>query len=363
MPGIFISYRREDAPGHAGRLYDALSGHFGEDQVFMDLTMEPGVDFVDQINEAVGSCRLLIAVIGPRWATAQDSRGRRRLDDPADFIRIEIEAGLSQEDVRVIPALVQGATMPGAEELPASLEDLARRNALELSDARWRYDVARLVSTAERVLEAPSRQGGRPPSDPSAGDEPRELQATPSGLRRPARLAIATALLMVLVGVLVVVVAGGGDDEASAESRLMEAIPASVREAGCRRSRGEEFWMREHGAVVQDLCRLPRAVVSEEISGGDLIYGLFPSAEDAQDFVEDDFRFELRQEAKGPMPCGEEAVARLDAAYPDGNAECYANEEGVFITWSYPDSGVVAQLYLEPGTSVDAAVDARTKVL
>jgi TIR domain len=92
-PGIFISYRREDAPGHAGRLYDALTSRFGEEQVFIDLDMEPGVDFVEQINEAVASCRLLIAVIGPRWATAEDAHGRRRLDDPADFIRSRSRRG------------------------------------------------------------------------------------------------------------------------------------------------------------------------------------------------------------------------------------------------------------------------------
>jgi hypothetical protein len=118
-----------------------LTSRFGEQQVFMDLDMEPGVDFVEQINEAVASCRLLIAVIGPRWATAEDAQGRRRLDDPADFIRVEVEAGLRQPDVRVVPVLVHGAQMPSAEELAPALADLARRNALELSDARWNYDV------------------------------------------------------------------------------------------------------------------------------------------------------------------------------------------------------------------------------
>jgi hypothetical protein len=144
-------------PGPRRRLYDVLSRRFGEEQVFMDLSMEPGVDFVEQINEAVGSCRLFVAVIGPRWGSLQDADGRRRLDDPADFIRIEIEAGLRQADVRVVPVLVQGARMPTAEELPPSLANLARRNALELSDARWRYDADRLMSTAERVLGVRAR--------------------------------------------------------------------------------------------------------------------------------------------------------------------------------------------------------------
>jgi TIR domain len=144
-----------------------LTSRFGEEQVFMDLDMEPGVDFVEQINEAVASCRLLIAVIGPRWATAEDAQGRRRLDDPADFIRVEVEAGLRQADVRVVPVLVHGAQMPSAEELPPALADLARRNALELSDARWNYDVDRLASTAERVLARPPT--AQPPTDAPGG--------------------------------------------------------------------------------------------------------------------------------------------------------------------------------------------------
>ena len=103
----------------------------------MDLSMELGIDFVEHINKAVGSCRLLVAVIGPRWASTQDAHGRRRLDDPADFIRVEVETGLRRPEVRVVPVLVQGARMPDADELPASLAELARRNALEVSDARW----------------------------------------------------------------------------------------------------------------------------------------------------------------------------------------------------------------------------------
>jgi hypothetical protein len=174
MPEIFISYRRQDASGHAGRLHDELARRFGQEQVFMDLSIEPGVDFVEQINDAVGSCHLLIALIGPRWTTVEGADGQRRLDDPRDFIRLEVEAALRRSEVRVIPVLVQGARMPSAEELPPSLADLARRNALELSDARWSYDVGRLMTTVERVL------GGRPrPAVPSDRAEPPAAAAKP----------------------------------------------------------------------------------------------------------------------------------------------------------------------------------------
>jgi hypothetical protein len=131
---IFISYRRDDSGGWAGRLYDRLSQHFGRDNVFMDIdTIEPGLDFVEVIGQAVGSCDALIALIGKQWLTLTDDAGRRRLDDPEDFVRLEIAAALAR-NIRVIPALVQGARMPRSPDLPDVLRMLARRNAHEISD-------------------------------------------------------------------------------------------------------------------------------------------------------------------------------------------------------------------------------------
>src|ERR1043165_3354644 len=106
--GIFISYRRNDSAGYAGRLFDGLSAHFGEDQIFMDIDyIEPGEDFVQAIETAVGSCEILIALIGPSWLTIENVTGRR-LDNPNDFVRLEIVAALAR-GIRVIPVLVQGA--------------------------------------------------------------------------------------------------------------------------------------------------------------------------------------------------------------------------------------------------------------
>ena len=148
---IFISYRREDARGDAGRLTDKLKFHFGEKQIFRDVeAIEAGVDFVEAINEAVGACTALIAVIGPNWVKVMDEQGRRRLDDPHDFVRLEIAAALTRR-IRVIPVLVGGAVMPKAEEIPADLEGLARRQAQELSDQRWDYDVGHLIETLEKL--------------------------------------------------------------------------------------------------------------------------------------------------------------------------------------------------------------------
>lgn len=151
-PNIFINYRREDSAGHAGRLYDALSRHF-PGRLFMDIdTLAPGVDFVDAIEQAVDSCEVLIVVIGREWLSVKNKAGRRRLEDPGDFVRLEVESALARK-IRVIPVLVQDTPMPGVEDLPPSLASLARRNAIELSDARWAYDVDRLVRTIREILK------------------------------------------------------------------------------------------------------------------------------------------------------------------------------------------------------------------
>jgi hypothetical protein len=153
MQGIFISYRRQDSQSAAGRLADTLKEQLPEATLFRDVeTIEAGVDFVGAINAALESCGVLLAVIGPRWISIQDDAGRRRLDDPDDYTRLELATALGRADVRVIPVLVDGATMPDAEALPAELKPLARRNAVELTDKRWDYDVAQLVATLRRVL-------------------------------------------------------------------------------------------------------------------------------------------------------------------------------------------------------------------
>jgi hypothetical protein len=150
--GIFISYRRQDSTHLAGRLYDRLADRFGEGQVFMDVdTIKPDVDFAEEISRAVAACTVLVAVIGPDWLTAADERGRRRLDDPDDFVRLEIEAALAR-GMQVIPIQVEGAVMPGRKDLPGSLAGLARRNALLIRHESFRSDIASLVAAIERVL-------------------------------------------------------------------------------------------------------------------------------------------------------------------------------------------------------------------
>jgi hypothetical protein len=163
---IFVNYRRDDSAGHAGRLFDRLSGRF-PDRVFMDIDkIEPGIDFVGVIEEAVGCCEVLIVVIGRAWLSATDAAGRRRLDNPSDFVRLEIAAALDRS-IRIIPVLVEGAVMPAPEELPPELARLTRRNAIELSDARWTFDVDRLLQTIEGVLQDKAPSALLPVAPPS----------------------------------------------------------------------------------------------------------------------------------------------------------------------------------------------------
>jgi len=152
--GIFISYRREETAGQAGRLYDRLSGRFGTGRVFMDVdSIAIGVDFTTAITEAVSGCDILLALIGREWLSITDSRGRRRIDDPDDFVRVEIEAAL-QRDIRVVPVLVEGAMLPQASDMPPSLRPLVRRQALMISHVGFGSEVSRLIAAVDAVLGA-----------------------------------------------------------------------------------------------------------------------------------------------------------------------------------------------------------------
>jgi TIR domain/Kelch motif len=149
---IFVSYRREETAYPAGWLYERLADRYGGGQVFTDVdSIELGDDFVEVITTAVGSCDVLLALVGDQWLTITGPDGRRRLDDPDDFVRLEIEAALTR-NVRVIPILVDGARMPRADELPPSLAALVRRQALELSPSRFDFDLSRLVKVLDRTL-------------------------------------------------------------------------------------------------------------------------------------------------------------------------------------------------------------------
>jgi len=257
-----------------------MVSRFGESNVFMDVDMAPGVDFVERITEAVAACQVLLVVMGPRWATVEDEQGRARLADPEDFVRLEVETALRRPEVTPIPVLVGGARMPNREDLPQEVRAITRRNALELGDQRWRYDVGRLISTLDELLaesspapsqRSPERDGATrqaAPADAAAETArqtapPSTVAATtpadtkpaappPKGAGRFWRWALIGAVAIGAI-VVAVVLAVGGDDSPTRAARFTEAdLPKLVfPEKAALGNLG--FDKDESGAYVEDL--------------------------------------------------------------------------------------------------------------
>lgn len=156
---VFVSYRRADTSGHAGRICDDLERLYGHPVAFRDVeNIVGGSDFVDVLEQAISRARVCVVLIGATWLSEVDAQGRQRLFLPDDHVRREIELALANSRLRVIPVLVEGAAMPGPKDLPASMERLARLQAVELSESRWDFDMQRLV----RVLEGAGVSGSAP---------------------------------------------------------------------------------------------------------------------------------------------------------------------------------------------------------
>ena len=151
-PRIFISYRRDDAAGEAGRLADHMNRRFGKGHVFLDIdTIDPGTDFVRVLQSSLRETAAVLVVIGQRWTSLRDTAGGRRLDDAKDFVRLEVEESLGR-NIPVVPVLVQGATMPRREDLPPSMESLSTRQAVTLDHAEFLDDANRLCDHLEKML-------------------------------------------------------------------------------------------------------------------------------------------------------------------------------------------------------------------
>jgi hypothetical protein len=188
MGSIFLSYRREDSEGQAGRLYDDLVAVFGSDSVFMDVAaIQPGRDFRKSIDQSLNSCGVFLSLIGKNWLSAKDTSGQRRLDDPADFVRIETGAALKR-DIPVIPVLVQGASAPKPDQLPDDLKELAFRNAVELTHPRWDSDIEVLIKALRPHISQPG-----PKPEPGRVQPGRKLGATKS-------LTVIAVLLVIGIG-------------------------------------------------------------------------------------------------------------------------------------------------------------------
>ena len=147
---VFLSYRRADSAGHAGRICDDLERHYGRPVAFRDVdSIAAGRDFVSALEQAIAGAKVAIVLMGDDWLGVANAAGERRLDDPQDHVRREVEMALQDKDVTVVPVLVDGAVMPNAEALPEPLQALARLQAIALSEDRWDYDVTRLIKVLE----------------------------------------------------------------------------------------------------------------------------------------------------------------------------------------------------------------------
>ncbi len=156
MPGIFVSYRRDDSQGFAGRLADDLADMLGSDRVFRDIEIPVGSDFTDVLHRAIAACDILLVVIGRRWASASRHGYRSRLFEPTDWVRTEIEAAFAQGK-QVVPVLVGGAEMPTAADMPESIGRLARLQAAFLSDRNWDGEVRELAQRLQGLCPSLAR--------------------------------------------------------------------------------------------------------------------------------------------------------------------------------------------------------------
>src|SRR5260370_34503834 len=176
MPKVFCCYRRDDSRHQAGRIFDHLAVYFGKDELFKDVDCMPlGLDFRQVLSEKVAQCDVLLALIGDTWLTAADQSGQRRIDDPCDFVRIEIESAL-RRNIPVVPVLVGQAPVPRAEDLPVELRELAFRHGLQVRpDPDFPHDLERLVRGIYKVLGVQAPAGA-----PAASSLPQPLPSVPT---------------------------------------------------------------------------------------------------------------------------------------------------------------------------------------
>lgn len=150
---IVISYRRQDTPGGAGRLRESLAEHFGRENVFLDIdTIPPGVPWRKAIDKTISECDVLLPVIGMHWLSVTDEQGRRRLDQPDDVLRFEIASALSS-GVKIIPVQLHGARMPGPDDLPDQIAELAEYQSIRIDDDDWPEDMKKLVRALNRIRD------------------------------------------------------------------------------------------------------------------------------------------------------------------------------------------------------------------
>ncbi|HKA38360.1 MAG TPA: toll/interleukin-1 receptor domain-containing protein [Burkholderiales bacterium] len=257
MATVFISYRREETAGEARALFQALVARLGEASVFMDVdAIALGRDFRQVLQERLASCDLLLALVGRGWIEAKNASGKRRLEDPTDYVRLEIEAALKR-NIPVTPVLLQGAQMPAEQQLPESMRDFVYRNGFELSHNRWESDVQEMLKRLG--LGSQREPGSVRETDP--GKAP--------GARPPAGkpwLAIAGASVMVIA-----IVAGGllyygksAEDAAKAAADAQAAAQAEREREAAEKKRAESAAARaERERIAAERKRAEAAAQAE----------------------------------------------------------------------------------------------------
>ena len=203
MPTVFISYRRDDTAGEAGRLADDLGERFGRSRVFIDVDSIPlATNFEERIQVALDSCQVVLVLIGRDWLTARLPSGERRLDAEGDYVRQEVAAALERNDVAVVPVLIEGAPMPSAEDLPSDIAALAKINAVDLTNKRWRADVGTLTAIAQRYDRWWSR----------------------ALTRLRARMVLTTLIVVAVIVAVAIIASGGVFDDSSGGKTSAEQV-------------------------------------------------------------------------------------------------------------------------------------------
>lgn len=233
MGAIFVSYRRGDSEGQARALFNELAELVGKNSVFMDVdSIALGRDFRQVLQERLGSCDLMLALIGPDWLEIKDASGNRRLENPTDFVRQEIAAALGR-NIPVTPVLLRGAHMPVPEQLPDDLKDLAYRNGFELSHTRWDSDVREMIKRlglGKADLREP-QQGAI--AAPGAGHPVADVSGSGVAGRRFSSMSIAISAgvtLLLLVSLAVWAMSGGDAQSAHPPTKpVTNETPVSAR--------------------------------------------------------------------------------------------------------------------------------------
>ncbi len=333
MRSIFISYRRDDTEGEAGRLFDDLVREFGEDSVFMDVAgIQAGRDFRKAIDESVATCGVLLAIIGKQWIDAKNDAGQRRLDDPGDFVRLETASALKR-DVPVIPVLVHDAKMPRAEQLPEDLKELAYRNGAEVTHARWNSDVQLLIKQLRPHVGQPPNLASQPstPLEKAAaaaksGDMAAsrlEVQLSSSSARKPLGMVLAVVAAVLAIGVIVAYLMRPKPLSDMVEVPSLVGKPLAAAQQA----------LQDRRLTVGTISREPKAgvarntVIQEFPNAGDKVQRGSSVALTLSDATEGGKGRGTAQEGSNAEPC--QILASSSSWNPPGTAEVFIDDASV----------------------------------